>query len=138
MPALCTPCTTSLHSLFLLLFWPHHISVVPLTCHTCSDLRACAHPVPSAQDTLPFEYSHACLLCFLQVSVHVSLYQRSLSSPPSPIPFSVLATLLHFSLILITWPHARYEFGQTPGDGEGQGGVVSCSPWGYRELDTTW
>ena len=30
-----------------------------------------------------------------------------------------------------------HEFGQTPGDGEGQGGLVCCSPWGHKELDTT-
>ena len=23
------------------------------------------------------------------------------------------------------------------GDGEGQGGLASCSPWGHKELDTT-
>ena len=25
-----------------------------------------------------------------------------------------------------------YELGQTPGDGEGQGGLVCFSPWGHR------
>ena len=30
-----------------------------------------------------------------------------------------------------------HEFEQTPGDGEGQGGLVCCSPWGCKELDTT-
>ena len=30
------------------------------------------------------------------------------------------------------------ELGQTPGDGEGQGGLVCCSPWGHKELDMTW
>ena len=29
-----------------------------------------------------------------------------------------------------------YEFEQTPGDSEGQGSLVCCSPWGHRELDT--
>ena len=29
------------------------------------------------------------------------------------------------------------ELGQTPGDGEGQGGLVCCSPWGRKELNTT-
>ena len=28
-------------------------------------------------------------------------------------------------------------FEQTPGDGEGQGSLVRCSPWGHKELDTT-
>ena len=27
--------------------------------------------------------------------------------------------------------------GQTLGDGEGQGGLECCSPWGHRESDTT-
>ena len=29
------------------------------------------------------------------------------------------------------------EFDQAPGDGEGQGSLVCCSPWGCKELDTT-
>ena len=29
------------------------------------------------------------------------------------------------------------EFEQTLGDGEGQGSLASCSPWGPKELDTT-
>ena len=29
------------------------------------------------------------------------------------------------------------EFEQAPGDGDGQGGLVCCSPWGGKELDTT-
>ena len=31
----------------------------------------------------------------------------------------------------------RHEFEQAPGDGEGQGNLAYCSPWGDRELDTT-
>ena len=29
------------------------------------------------------------------------------------------------------------ELGQTSGDGEGQGGLACCSPWGLKQLDTT-
>ena len=29
------------------------------------------------------------------------------------------------------------ESDQTPGDSEGQGTLVYCSPWGCKELDTT-
>ena len=29
------------------------------------------------------------------------------------------------------------RFEQTPGDGEGQGSLVCCSPWGLKESDTT-
>ena len=28
-----------------------------------------------------------------------------------------------------------HELGQTPGDGEGQGGLVCCSSWGHKESD---
>ena len=31
----------------------------------------------------------------------------------------------------------RHELGQTPEDGEGQGGLACCSPWGHEEQDTT-
>ena len=30
-----------------------------------------------------------------------------------------------------------HEFEQTPGDGEGQGSLASCSPWSRKESDTT-
>ena len=30
-----------------------------------------------------------------------------------------------------------HEFEQTPGDSEGQGSMVCCSPWGRKESDTT-
>ena len=35
------------------------------------------------------------------------------------------------------WHHRlnRHEFEQPPGDGEGQGGLACCSPWGPKELD---
>ena len=37
------------------------------------------------------------------------------------------------------WHHwcNEHELGQTPGDGEGQVGLVCCSPWGHKESDTT-
>ena len=38
------------------------------------------------------------------------------------------------------WHHQcnGHELGQTLGDGEGQGGLACCSPWGREELDMTW
>ena len=30
-----------------------------------------------------------------------------------------------------------HKFKHTPVDGEGQGSLVCCSPWGYKELDMT-
>ena len=37
------------------------------------------------------------------------------------------------------WHHRcnEHELGQTPGDGEGQGDLICCSPWGRKEMDTT-
>ena len=37
------------------------------------------------------------------------------------------------------WHHwlSGYEFEQIPGDSEGQGSLACCSPWGYKESDTT-
>ena len=32
---------------------------------------------------------------------------------------------------------SRQDLGQIPGDGEGQGSLVYCSPWGHKESDTT-
>ena len=40
---------------------------------------------------------------------------------------------------MVGWPHRLngHEFEQTPGDGEQQGSLVCCSPWGRKGLDTT-
>ena len=31
----------------------------------------------------------------------------------------------------------EHELGQTPGDGEGHGGLACCSPWDPKKLDIT-
>ena len=40
---------------------------------------------------------------------------------------------------MVDWHHRlnRHEFAQTPGDSERQG-MECCSPWEYKELDTTY
>ena len=40
---------------------------------------------------------------------------------------------------MVGWHHRLngHEFEQTLGDGEGQGSLVCCSPWGHKELDMT-
>ena len=40
---------------------------------------------------------------------------------------------------MVGWHHGlnRHESEQTPGDSEGQGSLVSCCPWGCKELDMT-
>ena len=40
---------------------------------------------------------------------------------------------------MVGWHHwlDGHEFDQTPGVGDGQGGLACCSPWGHKELDTT-
>ena len=40
---------------------------------------------------------------------------------------------------IVGWYHQLdgYEFEQAPGDGEEQGSLACCSPWGRKESDTT-
>ena len=40
---------------------------------------------------------------------------------------------------MVGWHHGLkgHEFEQILGDGEGQGSLVCCSPWGHKESDTT-
>ena len=40
---------------------------------------------------------------------------------------------------MIGWHHlfSAHELGQTPGDGERQGGLARCSPWGHKQSDMT-
>ena len=40
---------------------------------------------------------------------------------------------------MVGWHHQLigHESEQAPGDGEGQGSLVCCSPWGHKELDMT-
>ena len=41
---------------------------------------------------------------------------------------------------MVGWQHqcSVHELGQTVGDGEGQGGLVCCGPWGHKKSDMTW
>ena len=40
---------------------------------------------------------------------------------------------------MVGWHHQfnGHKFGWNPGVGDGQGGLVCCSPWGLKESDTT-
>ena len=40
---------------------------------------------------------------------------------------------------MVGWHHQLdgHELEQASGDGEGQGSLMCCSPWGYKELDMT-
>ena len=40
---------------------------------------------------------------------------------------------------MVGWHHRlnRHESEQAPGDGEGQGSLACCSPWGCKESDIT-
>ena len=40
---------------------------------------------------------------------------------------------------MVGWHHRHngYELEQALGDGEGQGSLVGCCPWGRKESDTT-
>ena len=41
--------------------------------------------------------------------------------------------------VIAAWHHRLdgHEFGWTPGDGDGQGGLACCDSWGHKELDMT-
>ena len=41
---------------------------------------------------------------------------------------------------MVGWHHqlSGHEFEQNPGNGEGQGSLECCSPWGRKESDTTY
>ena len=40
---------------------------------------------------------------------------------------------------MVGWHHRRngHKFEQAQGDGEGQGSLAWCSPWGHKESDKT-
>ena len=40
---------------------------------------------------------------------------------------------------MVGWHHRLngHEFEEALGDGDGQGGLACCSPWGHKESDTT-
>ena len=39
----------------------------------------------------------------------------------------------------VGWYHPlnEHEFEQAPGDGEGEGSLACCSPWGHKKSETT-
>ena len=39
---------------------------------------------------------------------------------------------------MVGWHHRLHgrEFAQSPGDGEGQGSLACCSPWGHKDSAT--
>ena len=41
---------------------------------------------------------------------------------------------------MVGWHHQlnAHEFEQAPGDGEGQGSLVCCSPWGHKDVGHNW
>ena len=40
---------------------------------------------------------------------------------------------------MVGWHHRHngHQFDQAPGDGEGQGSLACCNPWGCKESDMT-
>ena len=40
---------------------------------------------------------------------------------------------------MVGWHHrlSGHKFEKVPGDGEGQGSLACCSPWGHKQLDTS-
>ena len=60
------------------------------------------------------------------------LYKHSGHISPVPISWGV-------KVEMVGWHHRPdgREFEQTPGVGDGQGGLVCCSPWGHKESDMT-
>ena len=40
---------------------------------------------------------------------------------------------------MVGWDHRLdgHGFEQAPGDGDGQGGLACCTPWGHKESDMT-
>ena len=57
---------------------------------------------------------------------------------PRGLALVILSTILTEDE-MVGWHHRlnAHDFAQAPGDGEGQGGLACCSPWGRKGLDTT-
>ena len=73
--------------------------------------------------------SGLCYWLVIHINLHINTKQK-------------LFILLHLLTILdrecffIHLADTHLVLGQTPGDGEGQGGLVYCSPWGCKESHT--
>ena len=67
------------------------------------------------------------------------LISRPQTHPPTTLLHSCFRDHSTFADEIVVWHHRLngHEFEQTLGDGEGQGGLVCCSPWGRKELDLT-
>ena len=70
---------------------------------------------------------------------HFFSYSFPLWFIPGYIEYSCLCyTEGTWNLFFICPMYNGHELGQTPGDGESQGGLACCSPWAHKELDMTW
>jgi len=77
-------------------------------------------------------------------SVYVSIpISQFIPSSPFPLGIHKYGTGLDAWMVtedeMVGWHHRLngHEFEQALGDGEGQGGLACCSPWGCKELDMT-
>ena len=89
--------------------------------------------------------------CFDKAYKHIFYQSRILIFSAGEINILTHIKLNHFCLTLMLQEKAEFisnlvgqyhrfngdELGQTPGEGDGQGGLVCCSPWGHKELHTT-
>ena len=96
-------------------------------------LQRVGHDLTKEQQQLPFEVLEnggdlvICTFWFVCVCVWLTT-QWSISCSCSMLEDDMAG-----------WHHRcnEHELGQTPGDGEGQGDLTCCSPWGRKDLDTT-
>ena len=93
----------------------------------------CKEIKPVNLKEINLEYSLAGLILKLQYIGH--LMQRAYSLEKTLMPEKIEGRRKRDEMV--GWHHRfnGHEFEETPGDGEGQGSLVCCRPWGHKELD---
>ena len=110
-----------------------------LSHHSCSSLEPWKPVLPQPERNHGWQWGLSPAQINPTPSSSVTLFSSCPQSFPASesFPMSWLFASGGQSIGASASPFHGHELGQIPGDGEGQGSLVSCSPWGCTGLDLT-
>ena len=96
--------------------------------------------------TRSYFYTYTTMNIYIYIYIYIRfkiyIYIRFIRLYKIYIRFKVYIRFIFIYIFIFKYAFLNHQlnghvFEQTPGDGEGQGSLVFCSPWDQKELDTT-